>query len=992
MKRVVWANKSNGQLCVTIPKEVDVKEGDFVEIKKAPLQRISYLGIVGDLFHYGHLSSIKFANSLADYMVCGVLTDKAVESYRVRPIANITERKAVIENLNCVDRVMTQDLVDPTENLKRLHEEFPHAEIILVHGDNWQDVPGIEYIKSIGGKIVQHPYYGRLSTFKIVNQILQDKDKYKDITKFTSFIRNGSSSSAQWDSNKAVISSKADTLAALKPLLQKSKIEDLYTFTISDWKNDKKKILRTIQELFTGKIVIRSSAVSEDTLEQSLAGNFQSVLHIDSQEIKAVEEAIATVLRSYREKQAESSFNQILVQKQTDNITMSGVLFTRTLEKNAPYYVVNYDDKTGSSDSVTAGRENQVMIIAHDAENIPEKMKPLLEAVQELEQKIPSLPLDIEFAISCEGVVIFQVRPLAVNRHKERHDEEVKERVTSLQEKFLKLTQKPAHLCGETTIFADMPDWNPAEIIGDRPNLLDYSLYDYVITNSAWHEARASQGYHDVKPAKLVELFANKPYVNVRNSFNSFIPAAIKNPLRDKLVAFYLDKLRHNQHLQDKVEFEIAYTCYDLSFDERSLELEKAGFTKEELRSLKQSLLQLTNTLVSNYQKNIDLDIKDVLSLGELRTFLNQKVKNEKFTPKELINNAKSLLDECRRKGTVQFSRLARLGFIGKIILKSMVKKGIIFQDTYDRFYKSLNTVASEISNDFKKLLRHEISEETFIKKYYHLRPGTYDITSLRYDKNPTLFQVFPQAFDEETGYGSFIFDTEKEKIKNAFQEHGLQFSPDEFFEFTQKATEARELSKFEFTKNLSDALELLAEAGELMGFTRKEMALLDINEIFRSNALSDVEEMTQEWKSIIKIREEEKTIHDKIVLPSLLFSEDHFDLIQHYEAKPNFITQKIITRKVVNINSFDKEKIPPIEGSIVILENGDPGYDWIFTRNPAGLITKYGGVASHMSIRCAEFGIPAAIGCGEMIFERVKNATEVRLDCKANKIEPLRR
>ena len=176
------------------------------------------------------------------------------------------------------------------------------------------------------------------------------------------------------------------------------------------------------------------------------------------------------------------------------------------------------------------------------------------------------------------------------------------------------------------------------------------------------------------------------------------------------------------------------------------------------------------------------------------------------------------------------------------------------------------------------------------------------------------------------------------------------------------------------------------------MGFTRKEMALLDINEIFRSNALSDVEEMTQEWKSIIKIREEEKTIHDKIVLPSLLFSEDHFDLIQHYEAKPNFITQKIITRKVVNINSFDKEKIPPIEGSIVILENGDPGYDWIFTRNPAGLITKYGGVASHMSIRCAEFGIPAAIGCGEMIFERVKNATEVRLDCKANKIEPLRR
>ena len=54
-----------------------------------------------------------------------------------------------------------------------------------------------------------------------------------------------------------------------------------------------------------------------------------------------------------------------------------------------------------------------------------------------------------------------------------------------------------------------------------------------------------------------------------------------------------------------------------------------------------------------------------------------------------------------------------------------------------------------------------------------------------------------------------------------------------------------------------------------------------------------------------------------------------------------------------------------------VLLENADPGFDWIFTKNPAGLITKYGGVASHMSIRCAEIGLPAAIGCGESLFNR---------------------
>ena len=63
---------------------------------------------------------------------------------------------------------------------------------------------------------------------------------------------------------------------------------------------------------------------------------------------------------------------------------------------------------------------------------------------------------------------------------------------------------------------------------------------------------------------------------------------------------------------------------------------------------------------------------------------------------------AKFLLDDCRSKGTVQFSRLARLGFIGKILLKSLVKKKIIDENFYYSFMNSINTVAKDISKDFK--------------------------------------------------------------------------------------------------------------------------------------------------------------------------------------------------------------------------------------------------------------------------------------------------
>ncbi len=65
-----------------------------------------------------------------------------------------------------------------------------------------------------------------------------------------------------------------------------------------------------------------------------------------------------------------------------------------------------------------------------------------------------------------------------------------------------------------------------------------------------------------------------------------------------------------------------------------------------------------------------------------------------------------------------------------------------------------------------------------------------------------------------------------------------------------------------------------------------------------------------------------------------------------------------------------------------MLIENADPGFDWIFSEKIVGLITKFGGANSHMAIRCAEFQIPAAIGCGEQRFETLKDANNILLDC----------
>ena len=100
-------------------------------------------------------------------------------------------------------------------------------------------------------------------------------------------------------------------------------------------------------------------------------------------------------------------------------------------------------------------------------------------------------------------------------------------------------------------------------------------------------------------------------------------------------------------------------------------------------------------------------------------------------------------------------------------------------------------------------------------------------------------------------------------------------------------------------------------------------------------------------------------------------------------ENKTNFVTTKVAQAKITVLKNF-KEKI---DGNIVVIENADPGYDYIFSKKIRGLVTKYGGVNSHMAIRCAELSIPAAIGVGDILYEKITKKKYITLDCESKKI-----
>ena len=69
-------------------------------------------------------------------------------------------------------------------------------------------------------------------------------------------------------------------------------------------------------------------------------------------------------------------------------------------------------------------------------------------------------------------------------------------------------------------------------------------------------------------------------------------------------------------------------------------------------------------------------------------------------------------------------------------------------------------------------------------------------------------------------------------------------------------------------------------------------------------------------------------------------------------------------------------------------IENADPGYDFLFNKNIKALITKYGGLNSHMAIRCSELNIPALIGVGEKNFINISKHKVININCIEKKIE----
>ena len=493
-----------------------------------------------------------------------------------------------------------------------------------------------------------------------------------------------------------------------------------------------------------------------------------------------------------------------------------------------------------------------VFFLDNAKKNFPGIAK-VIEAAEEIETVVGHDSLDIEFAVDKNGqVIVFQVRPLICDFGR-LSDKQANTLLCRAKSFFHRLQPPSPQVLGNRTFFGVMPDWNPAEIIGRRPRHLAKSLYQELVTNDIWAKQRAEYGYRDVRPQPLLFSFAGQPFIDIRASLNSFVPASLDDSLAEKLINFYLQRLEDNPHFHDKIEFQVAWTCWDFDFDSRAEKILKpAGFTTEEISQFRDALLQVTrNALKRNAQ---DLQKIEKLSQRYDKTLSSDLVAERKIA---------ILLDDCKTFGTLPFSHLARSAFVASSMLRSLLEIDVISRDEYSGFLNSLETVAKEFERDLGLVALNSLSMEELIQKYGHLRPGTYELTSPNYAADPERY-LQPVAEDKnnlesiqnEHSQGFRWSADVVDKVNSLLSENQLNVGFYELVQFFKEAMEGREYAKFIFTRNLNSILELCSNVGEEHGINPEETSHLAISDFLKLH--TEILSVESQWFKQ-RLRNEEK-------------------------------------------------------------------------------------------------------------------------------------
>lgn len=709
------------------------------------------------------------------------------------------------------------------------------------------------------------------------------------------------------------------------------------------------------------KFAVRSSAVDEDVPGESSAGKNLSLLDISRTNVKS---AVREVFNSYASRRPG---DEVLIQEFVDDAFLSGVGISHTSIPGFTQLRVEYNIGSDTS-AVTGGGVLPEVIHTRlfTDSNFESRKTPTIEwnqffSIFELIQGlVGDYDLDVEFCFSkSRGWTIFQSRKLRESQYGVLQVQE-----SEIDKELRDLFPTSDGATNGRPVYGAMPDWNPAELLGNTTPRLDSSLFSYLVTDSAWSQGRAELGYRDCRNnMKLSSAVGTRTYIDVRASARSLIPSNVSSEIADKTVVGMMEKLWRQPELHDRVEFDV----YVAEFTARARgKLEDLGLMHFEIQDYLYSLRALTRRAIRSplpTKEKFESDFKkSQSSVDDLSEPSNS----------QLSLALRSLLITERDIGWNEYSKTSRLAFMAHSILRDAEVVGELGQSEIDRFLGQINSPAKEL----KRTLRSG-DEQRLLEIFGHLRPGNFNITSKRAD--------FGDMLSNLRNHNSFYNSRTDNFVRGKFFElpqfetlNQLEISSKEFSDWALFAIENREWHKFFLAKGLDLVLSLISTLASRNGLSLDDVAHLTISELCM---LEDFQSL--DLDSLIRQRRALKFGLDRIDFPYLFYSFSSALTFENSIVQATYIGTD--SRNCAPVE-FDGN-LASLKGKILLLESADPGYDFLLASDISGLITAYGGENSHMAVRCREIGLPAAIGIGKEEFGVLLKAKNIQISISQRKV-----
>ena len=726
---------------------------------------------------------------------------------------------------------------------------------------------------------------------------------------------------------------------SLNSFNNKSELFDIPNF-VEIYYEDLNSLNQKINTL-SNKLIIRSNSRNEDSYEKSNAGKYLSIGPLDKKNLNELILSCKKVFESYDLE--DLSKETIIIQDYIDDASTVGVVTSYTIGTRFPYRTVSLSSGN-STEVITSGNSNNIeTFYIHrwliEAPKKYETYNAYLKLLNLLENFIGYSSLDIEMLENkISKPTLLQVRPLVGGTISKEKIKNQYNKITKNLRKYQDNISRNSDRFGINFIYSNMSDWNPAEMIGKTPDPISVILYKFMITDSTWNKQRVEFGYKQFRDLNLMEIYNGKPFINVNLSLNSFLTKSLSDKACERIIEYQMSKISENPDLHDKIEFNIAKTCYQFeSFENFSKEY-KDIINKSDLKNWYGDL------------KSIDKNNKNILEKNEIK-ILNALSQIDKFSDFLDIKTLKFIRDSM----ALPFAHHARLGFVYISQLNKLLEFDVVSQKEKFQILSNLNSVSSTMNQHAYEVKQGKKSLNDFLKVYGHVRPGNYDIHSKSFNENIELvkdiidssnFVEFENKIEEKT----------YNRIQKFFEVANIQNDAQSWLSLFKKSVELRENSKFYYSKSLDLILNQIAKL---------DISTEELVKYFPSDYFVDYEDF--------------KFLFDS-KMPDILTSSTDFYMYEEYSKNGNYIGTDSVNGKIIYLKSSD---IDPenLTGKIVVISSADPGWDWIFNYNITALVTEFGGPNSHMAIRCAEHNKPAVLGIGTSNFNKIINANKINIE-----------